>query len=295
MKLSTKGFSQGLPGLSKATGEGNQHFAAPNNIEREFAQPIIVRSYLDVIEESIGHSKCDAKTQNALREALLLPDTCAKPSRFEALHASAPLPSDVPGLSLPPILHQDLAYHPLFRRQKWSRSKYTMAKFLESGALQEADDRTRKLFWKWLRKNERSIGLRERTKLADIEVWPDVDGKLCKLSDLCVPRSRRVVTILGASICQPHKHVRQSRIITSGKKRRTSIRRVPSQDEIRDWCESRMVPFLPGDMPNADTIAALERFEADLTTLLKDSGIARGATIRRCVNSIGGEYPSGLI
>ena len=201
--------------LSRAKRESNQYFATGNNPEQEFTQPLIARFYLDVIEESIKHGKCDAEMQNALRESLLLPDARGKPSRFETLYTSASLPSDVPGLSLPPILHPDLTPHPLFRRRrsKWPRPKYTMAKFLESGALQEADEQTRKLFWKWLRQNERSIGPHERSKLTQIAIWPDIDGNLCKLSDLCNPRSGRVATVLGGSICRPHEHVRRSRLV----------------------------------------------------------------------------------
>ena len=45
--------------------------------------------------------------------------------------------------------------------------------------------------------------------------------------------------------------------------------------KLSNWFERRMAPFVPGDMPDADTVAALDRFEADLTTLLKNSGVAR--------------------
>ena len=264
-----------IDALSRAKGEGNQYFAASNNLEREFAQPLIAYSYLDVIEESIEKGKYNAEEISSLQEALLLPDVQAKSVRFETLHASAPLPADIPGLRLPPILHENLASHPIFRRTKWHRPKYTMEKFLGGGVLQDADEQTRKLFWKWLCRNERSIGPRERTKLADIAIWPDADGKFCKLSDLCDLRSRRVATILGDSIRRPHEHVRQLSIVSSGKKRRTSIRRFPSQDEITDWIARRMAPLVPDDTPDTDTITALKCFEVDLMILLKNPVIAR--------------------
>lgn len=261
--------------LSRAAGEGNKYFSACADPEQEFARPLIARSYLNVIKEALEHDKCDAETEDALRNALLLPDTHAKPQQLGALHASAPLPSDVPGLHLPPILHQDIASHLLFRRKKWRRPRYTMVKFLESRELQEADDQTRRLFWKWLRKNERHIGPRERTKLADIAIWPDIDGKFCTLPDLCDPRSGRVATVLGDSIRRPHDQVCRSRITASGKGRRTSIRRLPSHVEITGWLDSRLAAFESGEMADPHTVAALERFEADLTILLKDPGMAR--------------------
>ena len=261
--------------LARATGGGSQYFAACDNPEREFGEPLLARSYLDVVMETIEQDKLDAQKEDALQEALLLPDTHAMPKRFHALHASAPLPSDVPGLCLPPILHQEVAFHPIFRRTKWRRPSYTMAKFLESGALQQADDQTRKLFWKWLCHNERHVGLRERSKLANIAIWPDIDGNIWKIPDLCDPGSQRVATVLGNSIRRPHELVRRSKITISGKKRRTSIRRVPSQEEITDWFDRRLAAFVPGETPDSGTIATLNSFEADLVVLLKDSGVAR--------------------
>lgn len=257
--------------LRRATGEG-----ASNNLEREFAQPLIAYSYLDVIEKAIEAGSYNAEEISSLQEALLLPDIHAKPARFKTLYVSAPLPADIPGLCLPPILHQDLASHPIFRRLKWKRSKYTMEKFLEGGVFQNADEQIRKRFWKWLCRNRRSIRPRERTKLADIAIWPDADGKFCKLSDLCDVRSQRIATILGDSIRRPHEHVRQLRSIVSfGKKRRTSIRIFPSQDETADWIERRIAPLVPDDTPDAGTIAALKCLEADLMILLKYPAIDR--------------------
>jgi len=277
----TDGFSEQFitfdenDALSRATGEGNQYFSAPPDLEREFAQPFVARSYLDMIREAIEKDKCDEEMEDALQETLPLPDVHGEPALFGALHASAPLPSDVPGLHLPPILHADLVSHPLFRRRKWHRPKYTMTRFLESKALQDADDETRRLFWKWLRQNERSIMPRERPRLADIAIWPDADGSFCKLPDLCEPRSRRVATILGDSICRPHDQLRGSKLISFGTKQRTSIRRIPTENEIEDWLGKRIAEFVVGQTPNAATVAALDRFEADLAVLLNDVGMAR--------------------
>lgn len=260
---------------NRATGEGNEYFAASEDRERDFAQPVVARSYLNVIKDALDKGKWKSESEEDTQSGLLLPDTRPEAVPFEDLHTSAPLPSDIPGLRLPPILHHEVASHPLFRRKKWRRPKYTMAKFLESGALQEADEETRKLFWKWLRQNERRIGPRERAKLADIAIWPDAKGSLRKLMELCEPRSRSVATVLEESIRRPHEQVRQSGITALGRKRRTSIRRGPTQDELKDWFDSRMPKFAIGEMADADIAAALERFEADLAVLLKDQGTAR--------------------
>lgn len=261
--------------LSRATREGNKYFGACPDPEREFTNPPIALAYLDVIDETLAHNKCDVATEDALLKALRLPDIHQKAAPFGDLYTSAPLPSDVPGLRFPHILHGDLAAHPLFRRKKWHRPKFTMESFLESGTLQNADEQTRKLFWKWLRQNERQIGARERAKLADIAIWPDTNGNCRKLAGLCDPRSRRVARVLADSICLPHDDVRRSKLTASGEKRRTSIRRVPSAEEIVAWIDARMACFVIGDRADAATSAALSRFEADITVLLLDAGVAR--------------------
>ena len=261
--------------LSRAKGEDDQYFFKCEDLEGEFANPLIARSYLDVIKDSLEKGKCDNEMEGKWQEALLLPDTHAKPMPFHVIHAGTLLPSDVPGLHLPPILHQKLTSHALFRRRKWHRPKYTMTKFLESGSLQGADEPTRKAFWEWLCRNEHSIAPRVRSTLANISIWPDVHGNLCGILDLCSPRSKHIGVILGQSVRQPHESVRRLKMVTFGKKGRTSIRRIPSQEEINNWMNERVEPFLLGDMPKENIIVALKHFETDLTILLKNADIAR--------------------
>lgn len=285
LELLADGHTDGFPerfvtfdendALTRAAGEGNEYFEAPADLDHEFARPFVAWAYLDVIEEVLRHDECDEDTEDSLLEAFLLPDVYGNPTRFKDLYASAPLPSDVPGLRLPPILHPDFVAHPLFRRRKWHRPKYTMARFLEGGTLQASDERTRRLFWNWLRQNEHRIARRERLKLVDVAIWPDENGRLCRIPDLCDPRSRRAATILGRSIRRPHEQVRRSKLVSAGSKARTSIRRMPTKDEIVDWLETPMAAFVPDGTPDAATTGALHRFESDLAVLLKDTAIAR--------------------
>ena len=150
-----------------------------------------------------------------------------------------------------------------------------MTEFLESGSLQAADEQTRRMFWKWLFRNGRKIARRDRSKLGDLVVWPDESGSLCKTSDLCEPRSGRVGTVLAGFIRRPHEQVRRSRLVSVGGKARTSIRGVPTQEEIANWLGNRLARFEIGSKSKAATASELERFEADLAILLKDAAVAR--------------------
>ena len=258
--------------FSRVTGGGNQYFGAVADPEREFSEPLIARSYLDLIELAINETECD---EDALFEALLIPNIHGQATPLTDLHSSAPLPSDIPGLRLPPLQHADLVAHPLFKRKKWHRPKYTMARFLDDGTLGTANEDTRRSFWKWLRQNERHVPPRGRLKLADLVIWPDDNGRLCRISDFCDPRSQRVGEVLADAIRRPHEQVRRSKLVSAGRRARTSIRRAPTRVEIDGWLDARMTRFKVGEKPDAATTKDLSRFETDLAILLKDTAVAR--------------------
>ena len=146
--------------------------------------------------------------------------------------------------------------------------------FLESGTLQAADEDTRRLFWQWLHQNRGGIAARERPKLAEIAVWPDENGWLCTVAELCDPNARRIGMVLGDSIRRPHEQVRRSKLVSTGRKARTSIRRVPTKDEISHWLNTQTAGFLVADRADAATTEKLSRFETDLTVLLSNTAIA---------------------
>ena len=260
--------------FDRVIGKGNKYFAKIADPGREISEPFIARVYLDLKNLTLDNGECDKDKEGELFAALSVPDNRAQPIPLRNLWSSAHLPIDVPGLNLPPILHPDLVAHPLFRREKWKRRKFTMAKFLESGVLHEADQDTRTRFWRWLRQNAKHVPRAARPKLADLAIWPDENGHLCRISDLCEPRSRSVGAVLADYIRRPHEQVRRSTLVAFRGKARTSIRRVPTENEIADWLDHRLAKFEIGSEPDAATIDALGRFEADLVLLLKDRAIA---------------------
>lgn len=277
----TPGFLEGFVTFdqndvfSRVTGEGNKWFSKVADPERDFSDPFIARAYLDLINLALNNGKCEKDTEEELFEALSIPDNRARPVPLRYLWSSAPLPTDVPGLNPKPILHSDLVAHPIFRRNRWKRHKFTMVKFLQSGALQDADEDTRRRFWQWLYRNAKHVPPAARPKLADLAIWPDKNGRLCRISDLCEPRSRSVGAVLADHIRQPHEQVRRSKLVSSSVKARTSIRRTPTESEIEDWLNTRIGRFEIGSKPDAAAVGELGRFEADLALLLKDKAVAR--------------------
>jgi len=255
--------------FARVKGEGNDFFSAINGLEIELADTHVASAYLDVLKSTRDSGGLSADDEDALQETLMLPDTTKKAVAFKELYLGAQLPSGIPGLHLPPILHPQIASHAFLKGKRWRPDKFTLDSFLLSNALQETDEKTRRRFWNWLRKNPNVIPAGGRAKLADIPIWPDIAGELCKLSALCSPRSTAVVTALGSKIRRPHKEILRSGLVDLDKKRRLSIRRTPTFAELRAWYRERTSKFSIGEMADSTTMIALERFEADLVSLFK--------------------------
>ena len=261
--------------VSRVTGKAEEHVSGIVDRRRDFSEPLMARSCLALIKEMLDYYACNHATESALIGALLLPDSHCRATPLSDLYSRSALPSDIPGLRLPPLLHPALAGHALLKRVRWRRPQYKMATFLESGALETADERTRRQFWAWLRQNGRRIGRRDRPKLANLVIWPDRNGDLCTVSELCCPRSRRVLTVLGEHIRVPHEEVRRSGLAPIGRKAGTSIRPVPTVGEVQAWLDARTSEFIVGETVDIAQAKRLKSLEADVASLSKDRSIAR--------------------
>ncbi len=260
--------------IHRITANGNEYFNEISAPDREFGDPFIARPYLDLLWLLLNESKLDDEKEHSLFSTLCLPDIHGQATEFSDLYSIASLPLDIPGLCLPPIIDKELSTHPLFKRKKWRLRKFTITEFLESGTLQSADQKTNRMFWKWLSQNGRHIASRDRPKLANLTIWPDKNNNLCRISDLCEPRSKRVKKILSGFIRRPSEQVLRSKLTTIGNRARTSIRVVPSQDEVEAWLDTQLMEFEIGSWPDSATASKLGRFGGDICVLLKDRSVA---------------------
>lgn len=260
--------------IDRVSSQGNRYFGPIMNSECEFSQSSIVCVYLDLIKLALDNGKIETEKEDILRSTLLLPDSRGQATAISDMYSNASLPANIPNLELPPILDRNLAKHALFKRKKWRIRKFTMAEFLESPTLANANEETRRMFWKWLFRNSRDIPPRDRPKLAELIIWPDENDNLCEISDLCEPISNHVRTILAGFIQRPHREVRRSKLASIGGRSRTSIRRKPSKDEVGAWLDTYLSRFEIGSRPDIRKSDELHRFEKHLCILLRDKSIA---------------------
>jgi len=54
-----------------------------------------------------------------------------------------------------------------------------------------------------------------------------------------------------------------------------AIRRIPTDQEVTTWLNSRLAQFPLGIRPDAKKVSDLRKFESDLATLLRDASVAR--------------------
>jgi len=261
--------------FSIAAGKGNQYFSISANQNERLSNPVLARAYLDLIKDALDNDELESTVEDDLLASLRLPDVGLEATPMPLLHASASVPPDIPGLKLPPLLHPSLTSHPLLRRRKWRRPTFTLGKFLDDNALDEADVQTRRRFWEWLRVNETRIKPKETTRLFSMTIWPDERSEMFKLSELCDPKNRGITEILKSSIHVPNEQMRRSRLTALGKKGQRRIRRVPSANELRGWLADRIASLAVAELPDREAVNRLERFEVDLAVLLQDQAIAR--------------------
>lgn len=112
--------------------------------------------------------------------------------------------------------------------------------------------------------------------LADLAIWPDVDGRLRTLGELCEPRSKRVAGILSDAITRPHEHVRRSPLVATRGGGPMSLRRTPLVEEIGNWLDERLGALPDTERPDRGAIRALRRLQSHLAALLKNAAIAHG-------------------
>ena len=104
--------------FSAVTDGWNEYFDHVGPPWTELANSGFARTYLDVIAAALRANKCESATEDALLAAIRLPDSFGKARPREELYTGASVPPDIPGLRTPPLLHGDVASHPLLRRRK---------------------------------------------------------------------------------------------------------------------------------------------------------------------------------
>ena len=253
--------------FDRITTAGNEYFGAVIDRQYEFSEPLLVRAYLNLILLALNKKKCNDGIEMQIIDSWLLPDSKKQANPISCLYASNLVVDEIPGLGNTPVLHPEITEHPIFRKPKWRRPNFTITNFLESETIQQASDNLRLDFWNWLLKTPKLVRPNDYKILSELKIWPDTNGELRRLSDLCEPDNSHLQTILDKCINRPHKSIKSLRFVKFGNRGNISIRSNLTPDEITNWLNAQLSQFTNIVEADSDMVKKLSRFENDLTKL----------------------------
>jgi hypothetical protein len=249
-------------------------FPWPNDATRARAlgNPKIVSKHLNAICNALRRLPNGPSAKAAI-DALApvhaeLPDENGRLWPAQRLKLAAPVPRDRPNLTLPPLLHSDLAKHPVFKIPRWDLGKFGFDEFLEgllaSGVLCAE---TAKSLFSWICANPERVPAKSWPNIRELPIWPDARGTPCALDKLCSPRSPPVARVLGPALRRPGKSV--LKLAATMRKRRLSLafRSRPTTDEIRTWLSPRLAAFARDRILTENERVLFRALEADLAVL----------------------------
>ncbi len=242
----------------------------------ELSDPNIADKYLDVLLKRIQKSKeLGSEDIESLHEKMQLPDAHGKATPYAELYSGTDLPTDLPNVTMPPILHQRVSGHPLFRRRRWKIQRYQFHDFLEDSDLENANEETRIQFWRWLHRNLRTIPNKVWPRLAQLPIWPDRKGDLFSLNELCYPEQAKSRSILSEVLHIPSKQVLGLPVVRRKGRSSLKIRTRTSENEVSIYYNRRSTSF-PLERPLTENERdEFHDFEKDLVEISRDKDTAQ--------------------
>ena len=241
---------------------------------RTLGDPDLARTCLDVLAAVCERNPMSMEEVSSLRSSVHLPDAARVARPLSEMFLGTRLPPALAPLRMPPLLHADVGTHPLFKKRAWSLRPYTFTEFLELIDFEAETEPTRRKFWSWLRKNYASVPTACWPGVAESPIWPSSDRHLYALTQMCLPRDRRVADVLSVVLKLPaHTVVKLPRLRWGGHGGLV-LRASVTAEELTSFYSPRLELF-PRDRPLTDReMDQFRRFEKDLDVLANDRKIA---------------------
>lgn len=250
-----------LARLRPTGADGNAYFPWREETERRRALSNVplVRRYLDALLEGAPTPPPE--------EDVELPDDRGVPVRLAKMSLASDLPSDLPGVTLPPLLHPRLADHPLFRTQDWRRPHYGFPDLVDTLTASSIDAAVARQLFCWLARNPNGFPKRSWPAIRDLPIWPDLQGGYGRLDRLCEPKNGVLARILVDAIARPHADI--GRLRTSLARRRLSlrVRTEPEGHEISAWLAGSFAALRIGEPLASAELLRFRKIERDLEVI----------------------------
>ncbi len=237
------------------------------------SDPATAARYLDVLARaaSTGPGKRPVLAPGRTQ----LPDSRGVPSFLGTMKIGAALPNGIPELRMPPLLHPDLAGHPIFRRKEWILPTFGLQELLQALALAPLDSRAANAIFEWLSANPKTVPSKVWPALRALPIWPLGGSGECGILDAyCIPRNGSLASILSPVLLSPGVKVLSLADALRKRHLKVPLRLLPKSSELETWIAHGIGALPTGTELTARQRASYDAFKADLARLLVEPKLA---------------------
>ena len=244
---------------------------------RALGNPAVARRHLDVVYQM--RRRGSLHKEDTLTKNVHLPDRDSVARPLRGMYRAVDLPPALGGHETTALVHPDILAHPLLKAKAWMPARFTLDDYLDNSALSSASAADRKLFWHWLRTTMKLVPTSTLNRISELPVWPDSQGGLARLGELCQPRHARAVQLLARVLRQPSTQLRK--LVRGIKNRRTriAIRSQPNHAELDRFLADRISALPRTRSLTPDECRDFHKFERDLGFLIRKSTSALRADL----------------
>ena len=254
----------------------NSRFPWASALAREecLRNPKAVRLHLDAIWNTVAYrrSRTKSKVDAPFNDKVILPSNDRQTDYTANLRLGAHLPPGLPIDLSPPLVHPDLADHPLLGPRGWDLKTYTIDEFLVRFLSAERAANVRLEMFRWVERSVKEIPVHAWTSIRQLPIWPDEEsGTPGNLDELCKPATAIVEEILGQVIRVPAQRILA---LVAPLKRRSlalPIRTVPTSGEVANWINDSIDGLQVERFLLDSEVDQLRLFERNAHTLAQDA------------------------
>lgn len=202
---------------------------------------------------------------------LELPNTNGITTPMSQMGLASELPTDLPGVSLPPIVHPDLSAHPIFRSHNWLRPHFGFPELVETLAAAPIGATVAKGLFAWLVRNPAGFPKKAWPAIKKLPIWPDASGMPGPLGRLCEPKSGGAARVVVSALARPHADIAKLRTALAHRRLGLTVRNEPSEAEVSNWLAATLTDLPEGLVLDAEEMLRFRKFERDLEAIAKST------------------------
>lgn len=213
----------------------------------------------------------------AVRESpdgILLPDSAGELHPFSEMKRGISLPAGLLDVAPPPVLHDAIRDHKVFRLRGWTLGTYDFSDLLASSQMNNLGLAARKRFLVWLSDNAQNPKRDDWPALKALPIWASTSGELVPLDGLCKPRDPTIAKAMGEYLLRPTKEVLRICSAADSPRVRVRVRSEPTAEEVVAFYRAQLTSFSIERELSAEDRRRFHLFESSLLSFGTEGRLA---------------------